>query len=337
MIILKRTKRDTWRGIRAVSILSSVLVGIGLSSCTSPPDEKLTFKLHLQEGHSYNFEMISEHKISQQVMGRTREVTQLYAFTFTLTVEDIEEDGTAAVAVQYQAVRTSRKEPDSNTEYDSTQPPEEVAERDKPFAALVGQGFRMKMGPDGRIQDIQGVDELLDTLLESLTDSPAAIRAMTQISLEEQFGEAALRETMARLTEMYPDRPVGIGDSWAKSITINKGFPMFRSNTYHLISRQGGTATVEVNSEVAPNQQTTPVRLGGTTLRLSLSGRQTGTIQIDEKTGLPLRAQLSEDLSGNMIMESKAPGGESQSLPVSIKGTRKIQSLNQVHLGPAQK
>jgi hypothetical protein len=287
----------------AVALWVAVWV-IGLTSGCGGEDQadKLPLRLNLREGESLSLRMVTDQNISQTVLGQEQEITQKIGFDFTFLIDAVDADGTAMVQVTYDWVMMEQDGPTGKIVYDSADPPARVPDLAVGFAALVGRGFAMRLSAEGRVQDIQGVDALITGLLEELDLPEGAEADAIEQSFRDQFGEEALKENMENMMAVYPEEPVGIGDSWARKIVISKGFPMILDNTWTLTAREGGVATIEVHSTVEPNPDAEPLQMGPIQLSYEIAGEQQGTIELNESTGWTIGAELRRALSGEIEM-----------------------------------
>lgn len=129
---------------------------------------------------------------------------------------------------------------------------------------------------------------------------------------------------MEKMMAIYPDKPVGIGDSWSRKVAVAKGFAMIVDNTWTLKARRGGIAVVEIKSAVKPNPNAKPLDMGPLKLQYDIGGKQQGEMEIDEATGWVIKAKMTQDLSGKVRVQggAGAPGG--MTWPISIKSDIRV-------------
>jgi len=136
-----------------------------------------------------------------------------------------------------------------------------------------------------------------------------------QIDMDQKMGMEFQFDVLA----VGPDGPVGLEDSWSEKIVISKGFGMIEENTWTLKARRDGKALVSVTSKVSPNPQAAAIAVGTMKIGYDLSGKQEGTIEIDEATGWTLRQELTQELSGKVRLEGGPSGLKESSWPISIR------------------
>jgi hypothetical protein len=281
--------------------------------------------MRFEEGKTYRMRMATEQKITQTMEGRTMVMPQTIGFGLTQAVKEVREDGTAVVQVTYDSVKFKQEGPMGAMDYDSANPPATVPPMARGFAALVGQGFSMDMTPEGRVVRVEGADQLLARITENIEIPMPAMRSTIEAQMKQQFGDQALKEMMEQMMAIYPEKPVAVGDSWSRKVTVARGFPMVMDNNWTLKSRADGVAVVEVRSTVEPNPDAGPLEMGGMRIQQKLRGDQQGTIEIDETSGWVLKSTLNQEFSGEMTIIG---GPQEVTMPMTIEGVVRVESLD---------
>ncbi len=299
----------------AVATVLAVLVL--LSSATARAgDDKINFAFHLEEGQSYKLLVTTDQEILQQVQGREMKVRQTLGIGYTFAVTDVDDEGTATIDVTFGPVSTKVDTSMGTFEYDSEDPPDEVPMPAQNMAALLGKSFTMKLTTKGEVAEVTGTEALLNEMLELIDVPEGPIKDKMIEDVKKQFGEAGLKETMGNRTAIFPDQPVGIGDSWTRTVTVSAGLPMVTETTYTLVGRDDGIATIEIEATVKANPDAEPISMGPMTMRYELEGTQEGTLKIDEATGWYAEGTMTKNLEGKVIM-SGMPGQEGE-MPIAM-------------------
>ncbi len=306
-------RKVVWLAISGL-IVAVLMLGSCTPTATPTPTStpEIELRLRLQQGETYTLRVTAEQKISQTSKELPLDMTQTIAIGFSYSVSEVEADGTASGKVIYQSVLYKMDGPLGKMEYDSSNPPADVSPMLRVFAALVGEGFLMKISPDGRIKDIQGADVMMENVLKRLEVPAGATRDAIEKQIQEQLGSQALKEKIENVMAIYPDKRVRIGDSWARRVVTSLGFPMVIEHTLILNADKDDVATVGVRSVVKPNPEAGPITIGTWRLKFSASGEQEGTIDLRETTGWPIRGKLSQRFSGQITAVD---------VPVIPKGT----------------
>jgi len=312
--------------------LFGILVLILAASIVTTGDketEGLQLRLNLREGKSYSLRVLTEQEIHQTLEGQQYDMTQTMGMGYTYDVDQIDAAGNALVHVTYDWTLVKQQVPGGNIEYDSSNPPGVVDPAAMGFAALVGQGFTMRLSPQGGIQDVQGVDEMISRMLEQLDMLQDPTLDALEQSLRNQFGENAIKESLGNMLSIYPEMPVKIGDAWSKTFVISLGFPMILENTWTLVGRQGGVATIEVHSTIKPNLEGGPIEMGYVKLSYDVFGEQWGTLEMDESTGWTVSSVVTQEVSGTVTLEGGEMGEQAVSWPISWEGTVTIETVEE--------
>jgi hypothetical protein len=105
------------------------------------------------------------------------------------------------------------------------------------------------------------------------------------------------------------------------------GFPLIAANAFTLKSRRNGRAVVAVASNVQSPRRTEPAKMGETSIRYQLAGTHKGEIQLDESTGWIVKYELTEQVSGKMIIEGMPRSTEAQTWPVTMESVFRIEPV----------
>jgi hypothetical protein len=120
------------------------------------------------------------------------------------------------------------------------------SEKDKPSAdnplsglgVLVGVKLTAHFGKDGKVDKVEGVDEMKKKLS---TDASNVVAAQV---LKQTMNEDQLKQTVnAAFAEAIPSKPVDIGDTWESNVTQNTGgmaIKMKAENKLVAIDEKGG-------------------------------------------------------------------------------------------------
>lgn len=308
-------------------LATTVLVVIALvlavatgAAGTAAAADKVELKLRLDEGQTYMLNMTVKQAITQTVMDQEQTIDQTMAFGISLKTTKVDADGAMTIEVKYDSIFFEQDGPMGATTYDSADPPDEIPMQAKGFAALVGRGFTMKITPTAKVLELEGIDKMLDEILEFMELPEGPMLDQMKEGLKQQFGDEALKQQMQQMFATYPDKPVGVGDSWTAEANLTGMMPMVLKNTYKVTAIADGVVTLDGESTVEPIKDAEPVKMGPMTMKIEMSGSQKGTMQIGEKSGLPLKASIDQDLAGTITMTP--PGSdEAMSIPMTIKGT----------------
>ena len=258
-----------------------------------------------------------------------------------------EASGQRLLAMSYTAVRVKER----GFEFDSDQPPpaRKPPDADRPFfdpgavpglpeskpplgkadilRELLKARILLRLGPDGRVLSVEGLDRLWDDLAKANPQSAEELR-----SVKEQMGDARIQEYFTEVGEAYPDHPVAPGDEWAwrNSAVIpllGKTAMSAKLHVRDIESTPAGRVAVIVGEGSLAPEAPSSVRLGNGTLSLRrVVIAQTFQERFNLDTGLA--EQRTIEMTGT-IEGTLSAGGRSVDLRAEPKVTAEflMQSL----------
>ena len=290
--------------------------------------DSIELRLRWEEGAVYELSTTSDQVIEQTIAGRQNKIEQKITMNYTFSVKDVDDSGTATVSIVYDAVKMQQRMSNGMAfSYDSTDTDAPVPAAAKGFAGLVGRGFELSMTPEGKVTEIQGVDAMIDALIEGMDQVNPAMKSQMRDAFKRQFGETAIRENMENMMGFYPDEKVAVGDSWESSMRLTSAMPAEINAKWTLKERFDGKVRIDMASTVEPLEDAEPMDMGPMQLKYELSGEQNGYLVLDEKTGWTEESEINQEFSG-VIHALNMPGAEESSMdwPMSIKGILRTES-----------
>ncbi len=107
------------------------------------------------------------------------------------------------------------------------------------FDQLLNADFKTTVQPDGTIRRMQGVDELLKTILEG-SSSPAMMKSI--------LTEEGMKKSIAPLVDYLPSQPVRIGDRWTRREMLDLGPIGQYVTNYSYTLKATSAQTLEIHS-----------------------------------------------------------------------------------------
>ena len=295
-----------------VLFMSLAIIAMMIVSCTQK--DRISLKLNLKQGESYNIRVTIDQKISQTIQEQLQEISQTIGIGYVFYVEDVASDKVMTVKITFNFMQLKMSGSGMNLNYDSSNSSGYVDPAAQGFAALLNQSFSMRITSDGLVKNVEGIDELLKRVIDSIDIADNTVKASIVKSIRDQFGEKAMKETMAKMMAIYPDKPVGIGDSWGKETVNTTGFPLKIKNKYKFKSSQNGNAIIDIKGDIK-SSKSSGIDMGGVTLYYDISGKQSGEMSISETTGWMICSKITQELSGEVEMNTQ---GQRMSWPISI-------------------
>ncbi len=298
---------------KLLSIFSFTLIA---SAQDQPP---LDLNLNLEAGSSYMCVMEMNQDLAQTTGGHDQTLKQELLISWRYDVIGSNDNGDIDIKLTYSRIKIKQDFGFQSSEYDSDSPPDYIEPSMRGYGVAVGSELGVRMSRKGHVIEMQGVDSMLDKMIEDLAlpDSPAKNQMIA--AMRSQFGEDALRQAIEQIMRFYPESPVNSGDRWTSETLVSSGLPMRVVDNYTLQSRKNGVATIDVSSVITSSPDSEGVQMGPVSIFYDITGAHAGSIEVDESTGLPLRSEIDMTFSGT-VKASGIPDEEPQSWSIRRDG-----------------
>ena len=180
---------------------------------------------------------------------------------------------------------------------------DEMNERMKDVAdAMVNKTITLLLDKDNKIVESEGLVELMSA-------DPNMSDVQREV-VSKMFDKDQLNQSFGQMFQMYPDKPVQVGDSWVKNLDLAMGGIKMKSKvTYELKSVDGNTASIGIKGAIDGEGS---MNSAGTDMKMSMKGSQDGQTKVDLQTGY----MQSADLNGDIKATANAAG---MKIPMTIK------------------
>lgn len=193
-----------------VAMLAATTVG------AAPGSDRVELKLKFREGRQQFVEMTLKLRQKLNMQGQ---IMDQHIDTTTVVEEAVEgvKDGIATVRMTFDRMAMSTKVPampGASMSFDSDAPDENpgAARMLRPiFGEMIGKSLLMKIGPDGTVHELTGMQAIHDRITKEAAANPI------WMNMREQFTDAAARvEYGESRFDFLPDKPVAVGDTWSR-------------------------------------------------------------------------------------------------------------------------
>ena len=289
------------------TFIISLAAVMGIQSCqsTKSATSSKMMKFNFEKGRGYDYEMIMN--MDQEVMGAKQQIDMSTYYSMLVTEDDGALKTIKTTFDRFKmnmGVMGMQIEVDTEKPFVATGDSEEnpLAMVNRLLGAIKGQQFVMKVDAEGKVQDVQGFQEMGMKIADSLGLDEAKKKEMLQ-SFSQQFNEKNIKEQFERVLYIFPNKEVKVGDSWQKTTTTSGPMGGKYSSTYTVKEIEGDMVTLEEKTKIESDNE-----------QLKLSGEQTGELVVDSRTGLVVSADM------DMNMETTSSGTK-----VNMKGKTKIK------------
>ncbi len=300
--------------------------GLVTAADEKPAPNQVLLRLHLAKGQTYRLRLSNEQTITQMTAGQQQVVRQTSGTDYDFLVEEANDLG-YVTKITFLAMRMKTDGPQGKMEYDSQNPPAKVPLAAGVLAGLVGQSYHVSFAPNGEVRKLEGLAALVEKAVLGVEVPDAAQRESIRQTMRTQFGDEAMQQMMGQMLTQFPANPVAVGDTWQRKQVIAQGFPMVIESFFALRSRADGLAKISLRSNIKPNAEAAPMRMGTTELRMMLAGEQDGELVVEEATGWTAKGRVSQKLTGAMKMMGAQHGPEGMSIPLTVVTTTEFESL----------
>lgn len=286
--------------------------------------DKIQYKLKLDKGKKFHMRTTMVQQMSQTIMGQAQQGEQEIGMGIDFDVNDVDGDGNMWIEYTYKWIKFSQKNSMSQVEYDSSKEDSPLTPVSRPFAALLGQGLLMKITPEGRVTEVRNIEKIRKNIVEKFSSEPASQQMMGTV--DKLLNEQSIMESTESTMAIYPDEPVGIGDSWSRTMVVSSGSPMIIENKWTLADRKNGIAIIDVNSVMTPNPNAEPMDMGTMKVSYKLSGTQSGQMEMHESTGRVIKSTMNQDISGQIVMgDPSGQGMSDMNVPMKVKSVVTVE------------
>lgn len=254
--------------------------------------EKVTLRLNLPAGTKIPMTMATDQQIQMEMMGQKMDMTQAMTMGTEYEVLEVAADGTMTIKVTTKSVKMKGNTPMGPMEYDSTSGNADSNPMAAAMGQMIGKSEQMKMSPMGKITMEVPADE----------NNPVT-------------------ETF-EMFNYFPEKPVGVGDTWTVDHNKSGQMPMAMKSTYVVKEIKDGKVLLDVSTVMSPSADGEK-DMQGMKVKIDMNGTQKGTMTLDAKTGFIVSSDFVQDISGKTTMSAEGMP-EPMVQPMTIKGTVKV-------------
>jgi len=273
-------------------------IAFAFVSC-KPEETELGFKPSI--GSKYRMTVNSSQKMDRESNGENVATTNIADYTLLYETTKSEGDFTA-VKMIFERMKTVDKSMGSEAVMDSENK-DTLDPISKIVASIKGAEFTMDINKQGEVKNMQGMDGLTKRMVDAAGKnlSPAQAAQMGE-SLKSVMSDDMLRSMTEQSFKIFPYKKVRVGDSWVASTKTKSIVDMIVTTTYTLQKIENGTATLGVSSVITPDGGEKV--MDGQRVQQTLSGSQTGTMEVELASGMTMHASINQKSTGQLRTDS---------------------------------
>lgn len=187
---------------------------------------------------------------------------------------------------------------------------------EKLLGSLKGISLTVILDSPGHILSITGSQEVVRTIMARMNGVDEHTAKQARDLVAKFAGESFIKNNMEQLFEALPDTAVYIGDTWTSKTSQSDDLPYESIATYTLTSVADGMAQVESASQISSGKEN-KTNLMGYDVSTNLRGEQSGSYEVEERTGRVVKSRTETDIKGTLELVGKT-------VPVRINTIRTI-------------
>ncbi|HCO93690.1 MAG TPA: hypothetical protein DIU00_07035 [Phycisphaerales bacterium] len=318
----------------------------------------LELKLRLKPGQKHRLRLYREYNSSHTVRGQQHDISGKLTTELEFEAEQVDANAVMPLKVTHLRFHETTKMAGDQSEYDSARPDTVGNSLFGPiFSAMIGRSFVVKVTPEGKIVELEGLAEMYQQMAEPLVEYEDKATKQRYTGMEtkgseedakrqidranEKYGskekrieatrekledgpfsrEENIRDMLGHVIMSFPGGPVGIGDSWTGA-PFSMGDMEMGDCTYTLRETNQTAVLVDTSLKIEVDDEV-PARADGSrgSSRTTLAGSGQGSLEIDPNTGWMLRKNVTLRYSG----ETKTAPTER-----NPRGTTTAQSMENI-------
>ena len=275
---------------KLIFICLFLLSGLTLTSA------QIALSFNPKKGSKYEYQTKTIQMVKQSFMGQEMPMETGMSMSYIMDVKEKNHEG-SMVQYTYRNISYTVSSPMMKMGYDSENPVENPTELDqileKMFGSLIGKPFEVRIAPDGSVISLTGMDAIAESMVQSAS-SENQMGAQIAASMKQQFNDAAMKDMFEQSLKIYPAGTVKPGDSWntEQALSISGMMNMTTKIKYTLTEVKKNAAAVAMESTINMKP--------GMNMEGDLTGTQTGTMQVDIKTGMPVSTEITQNIKGSI-------------------------------------
>lgn len=286
--------------IMNANLLKFALVAFTAAIVSACGGEAVDLKLNLAKGDVFETKIEMDQHVTTSAMGMNMNIDQKMEINQTLSVEDVKSDGNVLIKTTMKRFYMKQSMPmmgmPINVEYDTDKP-----EKAGPAGETMGQYFS-KMKDLVYTIEMNNRGKVLNSDVEEMYKK-LGLDSMTQ----KGGGTSGSGNNSDQYMNQLPDKPVKKGDSYTVEINASSLSPIGTKNTYTVKEIKADVVIMDVKTEFVNGESTIPE------MKMDVKGEQTGTVEIDRKTGMTIKSELKQNLdmtitSAGLTMPTKTSG-----------------------------
>ena len=285
---------------------------LALGSCSN---KTLQLSLQPDASQSFTYELTQNVDNTVSVMGMDQQTAMEQTTTYAYNVKQVNTDGSVDLTMAIQSMRMEQATPMMSMVFDSEKPEDNnPADMVAGMKNMIGKKFDIKLSKTGEVLDVTAEEGMFKGMFDGVPNGE-----MMEQQMEAQFGAETVAGSLRQLTGFYPSTPVKVGDTWTKTSDAQSVMPVKAETTYTLKERKNGIAVIDFTRKLTSDPNAEPMEMMGMEMKYDMNGTESGTYNVDEKTGWATQVETKQDMGGKMNMKGGPMGEMSADMKIASK------------------
>jgi hypothetical protein len=266
---------------------------ISLATQDSIPEykvDKISLKINLEPNSSYRFTSSNSQNIVQELMGNTLEINQKILATYIFEIED-NSGGEMRIKALYERLALDMNMPQGKVTIDTDleNNDEDHSPELQKFSSMIKKTFYISLTSEGKVNKIEGIDELIK--LGENNNNPF---------VQEFLNEKNLVSAFENSFNIFSKDSISMGETWnrSRSQSMSNLFDLNIEDSFTLEGLSEDLAWINTESQIKGAASENSLFDD-----LTMEGTQTGTIEVDRRSGLILFSEIQQELQGLIKMQ----------------------------------
>lgn len=270
-----------------------------LTACNS--GKKYDLKLRLNDGNEFSQNMLSDMDMDMEMMGQTMKMNMKNETECLFQVVK-NNAGDKQIKMTYVKMEMASKMGGSMGEAQNVT--DSIMKKQANF--VKGKSMLITLDKNNKVLDVEGADSIMNS-----PDMPDETKKL----VGKMFSKEQINSMWGMMFSMYPEKPVAIGDSWTKNITMDvAGLEMEVKYKYTLTDVKNNVAFLKLDGVIDSKGKMKNLPME---IEAVMKGTQSGTLSIGVEDGYIKSGDYNMDMTAEMEVMGKK-------MPMKMKGKYKI-------------
>jgi Family of unknown function (DUF6263) len=298
--------------------------------CTNFAYGQYTLALNLEKGDTYFLKINAINHFSGEIDGKKMAMNAAMTGTMKFKVVKVSAIDYELEA-SYDTLHITLKGPMGQMEFSAGNSSQDSDFISGPLNIMVSKHINITLLKNGAVSKIDNPDTSGFSAMLKNFPMAQGMKQMMMGHFKKSFSREAMKENMEKFTAIFPNKKVGLNESWGSVIKSDSGSDTTIKTSYQLVSYQSGIAIIKGHTEShsaskASSAQKQPYGLGFMFPVISdLEGESESTIQVSTATGWIKDATFKNEMKGHIQIKG-TPDKQAKAGPVHMDSDITISS-----------